>query len=50
MYSIKESENKDAECIFCNGKMSGNELGEIWIKCIAANHIEKIKGVILLDW
>ena len=25
MYSTKESENKDAECIFCNGKFSENE-------------------------
>ena len=30
MYSTKESENKDAvECIFCNGKFSENEEGEI---------------------
>ena len=33
MYSTKKSENKDAECIFCNGKFSEDEQGEIWIKC-----------------
>ena len=25
MYSTKESENKDTECIFCNGKFSEDE-------------------------
>ena len=29
MYSTKESENKDAECIFCNGKFSKDEQGQI---------------------
>ena len=29
MYSTKESENKDAECIFCNGKFSEDEREEI---------------------
>ena len=33
MYSTKESENKDAECIFCNGKFSEDEIEEIWIQC-----------------
>ena len=33
MYSIKESENKDAICIFCNEKFSEGKQGEIWIKC-----------------
>ena len=33
--SNKESENIDAECIFRNGKFSGNEQGEIWIKCFS---------------
>ena len=32
-YTIKESENKDAECIFCNEKLLEDEQGEIWIKC-----------------
>ena len=31
IYSTKESENKDAECVFCNGKFSEDEQGEIWI-------------------
>ena len=35
MYSTKESENRDAECIFCNGKFSEDEQGEIWIKCFS---------------
>ena len=29
MNSTKESENKDAECIFSNGKFSEDQLGEI---------------------
>ena len=29
MHSTIESENKNAECIFCNGKISENEHGEI---------------------
>ena len=29
VYFTKESENKDAECIFCNGKFSEDERGEI---------------------
>ena len=29
MYSTKKSENKDAECIFCNGKFFKDERGEI---------------------
>ena len=33
IYSTKESENKDAECIFCNGKFSEDEQGKIRIKC-----------------
>ena len=33
MYSTKESENKDADCIFSNGKFSDDEQREIWIKC-----------------
>ena len=32
---IIQSENKDAECIFCNGKFSEDEQGEIWIKCFS---------------
>ena len=35
VYSTKESENKDAKCIFCNGKFSEYEQGEIWIKCFS---------------
>ena len=35
MYSIKESENKGAEYISCNGKFSDDEQGEIWIKCFS---------------
>ena len=31
MYSTKESEYKDAKCIFCNGKFFEDE-GAIWIK------------------
>ena len=37
IYSNKESENKDAECIFCNGKFSKDERGEIWIKCFSCS-------------
>ena len=33
IYSTKESENNDAECIFSNGKFSEDEQGEILIKC-----------------
>ena len=33
MYSTKESKNKGAKRIFCNGKFSEDEQGEIWIKC-----------------
>ena len=29
IYSTKESENRDAECIFCNGNFSEDEQGEI---------------------
>ena len=29
MYSIKESKNEDAECIFCNGKFFKDEREEI---------------------
>ena len=29
IYSTKELENKDAECIFCNEKFSEGEKGEI---------------------
>ena len=32
MYSIKELENKDAECIFYNVKFSEDERGEIWFR------------------
>ena len=32
IYSTKESENKDAECNFCNGKFSEDEQRENWIK------------------
>ena len=35
--SIKESENKNAEYIFCNGKFSKDEGGEIWIKCFSCS-------------
>ena len=35
MYLIKESVNKDFECIFCDGKFSEDERGEIWIKCFS---------------
>ena len=39
MYSTKESENKYAKCIVCNGKFSENEQGEIWIKCFLLDFI-----------
>ena len=32
VYSTKESENKNAECISCNGKFSEDDQREIWIK------------------
>ena len=35
IYSTKKSENKDVECIFCNGKFSEDEQGEIWMKCFS---------------
>ena len=34
-YSTKESENKDSECIFRNGKFYEDEQREIWIKCFS---------------
>ena len=37
MYSTKESENKNAECIFCNGKFSEDERGKIWVKCFSCS-------------
>ena len=37
MHSKKESENKDTECIFCNGKYSEVERGEIWINCFSCS-------------
>ena len=37
MPSTKEPVNKDAECIFCNGKFSEDQRGEIWIKCISCS-------------
>ena len=47
MYSTKESENKDAECILCNVtenvKFSEDERGEIWIKgfsCSLCAHLD----------
>ena len=43
MYSTKESENKDAECIFCNGKFSEDERGDIWINyfgCSLWGHLD----------
>ena len=30
-YSTKESENKESECIFCNGTFYEDEQREIWI-------------------
>ena len=35
--STKESKNKDAECMFCNGKFSEDEQGEIWIKSFSCS-------------
>ena len=35
LYSTKESKNKNAVCIFCNGKLSEDERAEIWIKCFS---------------
>ena len=37
MYSINKSENKDAKCIFGDGKFSEDERGEIWIKCFSCS-------------
>ena len=37
MYSIKESENKDSECFFCNEKFTEDERGENWIKCFSCS-------------
>ena len=33
-YSTKQSENKHAECIFCNGKFSEDDRGKICFKCL----------------
>ena len=33
MYSTKQSENKEAEYIFCNGIFSEDKRREIWIQC-----------------
>ena len=43
MYSTEESENKDVECVFCNGKFSEDERGKIWIKyfsCSLREHLD----------
>ena len=37
MFSTKESENKDAKCMFCNRIFFKNERGEIWIKCYSCS-------------
>ena len=41
MYSTKKSENKDTECIFCNGKFSEDEQLEILIKCLSWTLLEQ---------
>ena len=35
MYSTEESENKDIEWIFYNGKFSEDEQRKIWTKCFS---------------
>ena len=37
MHSIKESENKDVKCIFCDEKFFEDERREIWIKCFSCS-------------
>ena len=37
MSSTKESENKDTECVFCNGKFFEDERTEIWIKSFSCS-------------
>ena len=58
MYSTKESENKDSECIFCNGKCSEDEQGEIWIyrsrvmsmQCISMTFINRLEAEIVFAY
>ena len=50
MYSTKGSESKDAECIFCNGKFSEDEQGEIWIKCFSWTLPEKRTQIISMTF
>lgn len=33
----QESPSKDADCIFCDGKFSDDNRGEIWVRCILCN-------------
>nr|CAD7398609.1 unnamed protein product [Timema cristinae] len=33
----KEPDNKDTECIFCDGKFSEDSKGEIWIQCLSCS-------------
>ena len=37
VYSTKETETKDAECIFSNGKFSEDGRRENWIKCFSCS-------------
>lgn len=32
-----EPDDKDAECIFCNGKYSNDQRGEVWIRCVSCS-------------
>ena len=37
MDSTKALENKEAECIFCNGKFFEDDQREIWIMCFSCS-------------
>ena len=40
--STKESENKIAECIFCNEKCSEDERGNMWIICFCCSLLAQL--------
>ena len=37
MYLTKKLDNEDVGCVFCNGKFSEDERGEIWFKCFSCS-------------
>ena len=50
MYLTIKSENKYAECIFCNGKFSEDEQGEISVNCFRWTSPEQIMQSICMTF